>query len=90
MTIDLKDATAKPEDIYEINEDGSAALKEEPPEGYEEPNDFEDADEFPQTDMVKYDPEEIVEVDRPGEDTAEVTIRENIIAENPNHEQLPD
>lgn len=71
MTINLKDDTAKAEEV--ISEYGTESKT---PDGYNDP-------EKVNRDL-QYAPENIVEVDRTGESTADVTVRDTIIAPDPN------
>lgn len=71
MTINLKDDTAKAEEV--ISEDGTESKT---PDGYNDP-------EKVNRDL-QYAPENIVEVDRTGESTADVTVRDTVIAPDPN------
>ena len=70
MTINLKDDTAKAEEV--ISEDGTESKT---PDGYNDP-------EKVNRDL-QYAPEDIVETDRTGEDTADVTVRDTVIAPDP-------
>ena len=71
MTINLKDDTAKAEEV--ISEDGTESKT---PDGYNDP-------EKVNRDL-QYAPEDIVEADRTGESTADVTVRDTVIAPDPN------
>lgn len=71
MTIKLKDGTAKLEEV--ISEDGTESKT---PDGYNDP-------EKVNRDL-QYAPENIVEADRTGESTADVTVRDTVIAPDPN------
>lgn len=71
MTIKLKDGTAKLEEV--ISEDGTESKT---PDGYNDP-------EKVNRDL-QYAPEDIVEADRTGESTADVTVRDTVIAPDPN------
>lgn len=71
MTINLKDDTAKAEEV--ISEDGTESKT---PDGYNDP-------EKVNRDL-QYAPEDIVEADRTGESTADVTVRDTVIAADPN------
>ena len=71
MTINLKDDTAKAEEV--ISEDGTESKT---PDGYNDP-------EKVNRDL-QYAPENIVEADRTGESTADVTVRDTVIAPDPN------
>ena len=71
MTINLKDGTAKLEEV--ISEDGTESKT---PDGYNDP-------EKVNRDL-QYAPEDIVEADRTGESTADVTVRDTVIAPDPN------
>ena len=71
MTINLKDDTAKVEEV--ISEDGTESKT---PDGYNDP-------EKVNRDL-QYAPEDIVEADRTGESTADVTVRDTVIAPDPN------
>ena len=71
MTIKLKDGTAKLEEV--ISEDGTESKT---PDGYNDP-------EKVNRDL-QYAPEDIVETDRTGESTADVTVRDTVIAPDPN------
>ena len=71
MTINLKDDTAKAEEV--ISEDGAESKT---PDGYNDP-------EKVNRDL-QYAPEDIVEADRTGESTADVTVRDTVIAPDPN------
>lgn len=71
MTINLKDDTAKAEEV--ISEDGTESKT---PDGYNDPEKVNHD--------LQYAPENIVEVDRTGESTADVTVRDTVIAPDPN------
>lgn len=71
MTIKLKDGTAKLEEV--ISEDGTESKT---PDGYNDP-------EKVNRDL-QYAPENIVKADRTGESTADVTVRDTVIAPDPN------
>ena len=71
MTINLKDDTAKAEEV--ISEDGTESKT---PDGYNDPKKV-NRDQ-------QYAPEDIVEADRTGESTADVTVRDTVIAPDPN------
>ena len=71
MTIKLKDGTAKLEEV--ISEDGTESKT---PDGYNDP-------EKVNRDL-QYAPENIVEADRTGESTADVTVRDTVIVPDPN------
>ena len=71
MTINLKDDTTKLEEV--ISEDGTESKT---PDGYNDP-------EKVNRDL-QYAPENIVEADRTGESTADVTVRDTVIVPDPN------
>lgn len=71
MTINLKDDTAKAEEV--ISEDGTESKT---PDGYNDPKKVNRD--------LQYAPEDIVEADRTGESTADVTVRDTVIAPDPN------
>ncbi len=71
MTINLKDDTAKAEEV--ISEDGTESKT---PDGYNDPKKVNRD--------LQYAPENIVEADRTGESTADVTVRDTVIAPDPN------
>lgn len=71
MTINLKDDTAKAEEV--ISEDGTESKT---PDGYNDPENVNRD--------LQYAPEDIVEADRTGESTADVTVRDTVIAPDPN------
>ncbi|MEI3086245.1 MAG: hypothetical protein V8S87_09770 [Oscillospiraceae bacterium] len=70
MTINLKDDTAKVEEV--ISEDGTESKT---PDGYNDPKKVNRD--------LQYAPENIVEADRTGESTADVTVRDTVIAPDP-------
>ena len=71
MTINLKDDTAKAEEV--ISEDGTESKT---PDGYNDPKKVNRD--------LQYAPENIVEADRTGESTADMTVRDTVIAPDPN------